>query len=389
VYVHFPYCASKCPYCDFNSHVLDHEDDRYARAILAELEARANDLPPPTPGRRALSSVFFGGGTPSRWAPEAVGRVLDGIRARTGAGPNVEVTLEANPGSADAARFEAFVAAGVGRLSIGCQSFDDDELTWLGRRHDAATGTRAVEAAVRAGARVSLDVMYGLPGQSWAAIRRTLDRAIALGTEHISAYALTVEPGTLLERRASLKLFRPVDDDRMAELYERVTGYLADRGFERYEVSNYARPGAECRHNVLYWQGGAYLGLGAGAHGYRPGRGAETSERRENVRAPRAYLEAVERGDFAPRVSETLDALQRVRDRFLVAFRTRWGLDLDELELSTRSRARLEPAWIAARDGLAAAGLLEDVGPRWRPTDRGFAFADTIARAFVAADESQ
>lgn len=385
VYVHFPYCASKCPYCDFNSHVLDHDDHRYADAVLAELAARVDQLGPAPPDRPGLGSVFIGGGTPSRWAPDAVGRVLAEIRRQTGAGPDLEVTLEANPGSVDAERFAAFVQAGVGRLSIGCQSFDDAELAWLGRRHDAATGVRAVEAAVKAGARVSLDLMYGLPDQPWSAIRRNLDQAIALGTEHVSAYALTIEPDTLLERRASLKLFQPVDDDRMADLYQRVTDYLGAHGFERYEVSNYARPGAECRHNVLYWHGGAYLGLGAGAHGYRPGRGAEASDRRENIKAPRGYLEAMERRDFTPRVRETLDERQRVQDRLLVAGRTRWGFTLDELELSPAANAELAPRLRAAAEVLQQHGLLAADGARWRPTPRGFEFADTIARRLVDA----
>jgi putative oxygen-independent coproporphyrinogen III oxidase len=321
VYVHFPYCASKCPYCDFNSHVLDHDDHRYAAAVLAELEARQGDLPGEP---RGLTSIFFGGGTPSRWAPEAVAEVIAAIRRRFGA-PG-EVTLEANPGSVDAGRFRAFVEAGVDRLSIGCQSFDDAELSWLGRRHDAESAQRAVKAAVAAGARVSLDLMYGLPEQSWTAIRTNLDRALELGSEHISAYALTIEPDTLLERRASLKLFRPTSDDRMAELYARVTDHLAARGFRRYEVSNYAQPGAECRHNLVYWQGGAYLGSAPEPTASAPGSGLDPSSRRENLRAPGAYLEDAESRRFVPRMTESLSPIERIRDLWLVAVRTRWGL---------------------------------------------------------------
>jgi len=385
VYVHFPYCASKCPYCDFNSHVVDHDDAEYADAILTELDARQGDLPPPEPSRPALTSLFFGGGTPSRWAPSAVGRVLDGVRRTLGAGPELEVSLEANPGSVDAGRFRALVEAGVGRISIGCQSFDDAELAWLGRRHDARSGRRAVEAAQAAGARVSLDVMYGLPGQDWPAVRRTLEQAVDLGTEHLSAYALTVEPGTLLARRARLKQFRPTDEDHLADLYLRVTGFLAERGFARYEVSNYARPGAECRHNVAYWQGTAYLGLGAGAHGYRPGRGDAPSERRANLDSPRAYLDTVAQGDFAPRFTEALDLWDRTRDRLLVACRTRWGIALGDLALPPEVEAQLGPELATTGARLEREGLLQRSEGRFLPTPRGFAFADTIARAWLDA----
>ncbi len=379
IYVHFPYCSSKCPYCDFNSHVLDHDDERYADAVISELRHRRSDL-----GSDRLSSVFFGGGTPSRWDPRAVGRVIQAIFDAYGA-EDLEITLEANPGSVDADRFVAYRDVGVNRLSIGCQSFDDSELQWLGRTHDGTTGARAVETAVAADLRVSLDLMYGLPDQTWTAVAANLHRAIDFGVDHISAYGLTVEPDTVLARRASLRLFEPLDDDRMADMYEGVTACLADAGYDRYEVSNYAKRGRECLHNVLYWHGGAYLGLGAGAHGYRPGRGGEPSIRRENPKAPRAYIESIDGGSFAPRTVERLDSWDRIRDRLLVAFRTRWGTSLESLEIEEELRPRLEPALRRTADQEVSAGRLEARDGRWQPTADGFRLADTVARAFVEA----
>lgn len=379
VYVHFPYCVKKCPYCDFNSHEVAHDDGAYADAILAELDLRAEAF-----GPGPVRSLFFGGGTPSLWDPREVGRVLRAVEARFGFTPDPEITLEANPGSVVPDRFRAYVDAGVNRFSIGVQSFDRSELEVLGRIHDGDQAERAVRAAVATGARVSLDLMYALPDQTWADVRASLDRALDLGTGHVSAYTLTIEPNTVLERRTRLGLFQPLDEDRQAELIERVTERLAAAGLERYEISNYARPGQEAIHNSLYWVGGPYLGLGAGAHSYLPRPALGGAERRENVKAPHTYLDATARGDATPRFSESLDAREVLLDRLWVGFRPRWGLDAAALAAEAGVPG-LADALRPSLDRLEAGGLLVRTQDRWHPTPRGFLFADHIARTFLDA----
>ncbi|MEM1024973.1 MAG: radical SAM family heme chaperone HemW [Myxococcota bacterium] len=373
VYVHFPFCASKCPYCDFNSHVADHDDEAYADVILQELERRRADCPD-----RPARTVFFGGGTPSRWAPRSVGRVLAGIEACFGLDPEVEITLEANPGSVEQARLADFAASGINRFSIGCQSFDDHELAWLGRQHSGDAAHRAVESALATGARVSLDIMYGLPGQSEAAALRTAELGAGLGVEHVAAYALVVEPQTVLAHRVALKVVQPMADDDQAELYQLVTARLEARGLARYEVSNYAQPGKESLHNALYWLGARYLGLGAGAHGYLNGY------RYENLRSPTGYGRAVLQGDSMERDRRPLDALEALKDRCTVALRSRWGIEKEAFRnpclphgAEGRVREALSP--------IKAAGWIAESKHRWYPTEQGYAFSDACAVALLGA----
>lgn len=376
VYVHFPYCAQRCPYCDFNAHATAHDDRGYADAVLRELEVRGPGLEAP----RGLRSVFFGGGTPSRWAPDQVGRVIDGLRAAYGLTSDVEITLEANPGTVAQDRFEGFVRAGIGRFSIGVQSLDDRELMNLGRIHDAQAAARAVTTARATGARVSLDLMYGFPGQTWTDVRTTLDRALELGTEHVSAYTLTVEPNTVLGRRAALGLFVPMPDDAQADLMDRVHARLTAAGLNRYEVSNFARPGAESRHNALYWVGGAYLGLGAGAHSYLPRLDLTSAIRRENRRAPEAYLRSAADGTFAATFEERLDRRQILVDRLLTALRVCWGIDVAALDERFQGRGALRDHLALELDRMAVEGLVTRSEGTYRPTDRGFMFNDGLAR---------
>ncbi len=376
VYVHFPYCARKCPYCDFNAHAISHDDRVYADAIIAELDARGPQLHAPA----GLRSVFFGGGTPSRWDPVEVRRVIEAIRAAFGLRDGAEVTLEANPGTIAEDRFERFVEAGINRFSIGVQSLNDRELRTLGRIHDAAVAVRAVTAARATGARVSLDLMYGFPNQTWPEVLNTLERAIALGTSHVSAYALTVEPATVLGRQAAAGRFVPMPDDDQATLMERVHDWLQSAGLHRYEVSNYARPGAESRHNCLYWVGGAYLGLGAGAHSYLPAADLRAAVRRENRRAPEAYLRSAADRTFTPSFEEQLDPPAILADRLLTALRVRWGFDVGELDASFGGGGDIARMLNPALRELVAEGLLTRDGDRYRPTDRGFMLNDTLAR---------
>lgn len=382
LYVHFPFCEKKCPYCDFNSHVLPHDDERYADAIIREIEDRADAYL----NGRIFSTLYFGGGTPSLWDPRAVGRVIRAVRARFGLGAQAEITLEANPGTVHEALFERFVAEGVGRFSIGAQSFVPAELVQLGRIHDAVAGEHAVRAAKATGARVSLDLIYAQPGQRWADVARSIERALALAPDHLSAYTLTVEPGTPLGHRAASGAFVPLEDDAQAELIEQVTASLARAGYERYEVSSYAPPGLEAVHNTLYWVGADYLGVGAGAHSHRAATDLSRAHRRANVKSPVEYEARALAGDHQPIFEETLSRREVLAERLMLGVRVRWGLDLEALGRAAGIDdlpARLAP-WI---EPLISEGLLSRRGDRVAPTDRGFLFTDGMGRRLLEAAE--
>ena len=268
LYIHWPFCVSKCPYCDFNSHVRASIDqDQWREALLADLahEARA------TPGRR-LGSIFFGGGTPSLMPAATVAALIEAAQAHWGFADDVEITLEANPSSVEAARFADLACAGVNRVSLGLQSLDDGNLRFLGRAHDVGEGLMALGTAQSAFDRVSFDLIYALPGQdagSWAA---ELERALAFGTGHLSLYQLTIEPGTRFAAMAARGELKPADPDESAALYELTQDMAGAAGLPAYEISNHARPGEESRHNLTYWRYGDYAGIGPGAHGRRDGR---------------------------------------------------------------------------------------------------------------------
>jgi oxygen-independent coproporphyrinogen-3 oxidase len=288
VYIHWPFCRSKCPYCDFNSHVRDGVDAaRWTRALLRDVEHQA-EL---TTGR-TVGSIFFGGGTPSLMPPETVAALLDGVRSHWAVVPDVEITLEANPNSAEADRFRAFAAAGINRLSLGVQALDPAALRLLGRAHDREEAIAAIEHARDIFPRFSFDLIYARPGQSVAAWRRELDEALALAGEHLSVYQLTIEPGTAFAtfaRRGELAL---PEEDSTAALFEMTHERLAAAGLPAYEISNHARPGAECRHNLAYWRYQDYAGIGPGAHGRLTRAGSKFATRQ--YRLPEKWLAAVE-----------------------------------------------------------------------------------------------
>ena len=290
IYVHWPWCARKCPYCDFNSHVgsaaIPEAD--YVNALIADLEQAL----PQIWGRRVVS-VFLGGGTPSLMSVAAVERLLDALRQRVRLDPQAEVTLEANPGSADAARFAGYAAAGVNRLSLGIQSFDDRKLAAIGRIHDGSDARRALDAALSAFARVNADLIYALPDQNIDAACADVAMAVAAGVTHLSAYHLTLEPNTPFAHQPPAGL--PEDDDA-AQMQDDIEALLAHEGFRHYETSAFARPGQECRHNLNYWSFGDYLGLGAGAHGKLSS--ADAIHREIRHRHPDRYLAAVNTGNF-------------------------------------------------------------------------------------------
>jgi len=286
LYVHIPWCKQKCPYCDFNSHEVreDIPEDRYIRALLADLE---QDLP--AVWGRTVESLFIGGGTPSLFSAGGIARLLSEIRARIPLKPDAEISLEANPGTVDQARFCGFREAGINRLSMGVQSFQDELLTAIGRIHNATEARSAYAAARRAGfENINLDLMFGLPAQSTAQALLDVRTAVELQPTHLSCYELTIEPNTRFYRQPPQ---RP-DDDGLWEMQTAAHSLLNDAGYRRYEVSAYARPGRQCRHNLNYWQFGDYLGIGAGAHAKISNAATQTISRTSKVKHPRAYLDA-------------------------------------------------------------------------------------------------
>jgi putative oxygen-independent coproporphyrinogen III oxidase len=340
VYVHFPWCLKKCPYCDFNSYGTGRDDvphEAYADAVLRELEWRA-----PRIADRTLASVFFGGGTPSLWEPRQLGRVLAATRsAFAGELDDVEVTVECNPTSLDRARAAGLREAGVNRLSIGVQSLDRSRLEFLGRLHDPEMALGALRDGRAEIDRVSADFMFGMPGQRPAdflgELERVLDAHAARGTEldHVSAYALTIEPGTQfgeLHKKGRLPL---ATEDDYADTFLRAEELLSRRGLAHYEVSNYARPGQEARHNLHYWRGGEYLGLGAGAVGCLSVEGEPGGARRwRDESLPARYLERSS-GPEVEAWSETLGPADRVREALMLGLRTAEGVDLARVRDAT------------------------------------------------------
>ncbi len=321
LYIHWPFCLQKCPYCDFNSHVRDTlPQARFAAALRAELAWEAARL-----GRRKLASIFFGGGTPSLMAPETVAALIGDACQLFDAADDIEITLEANPTSVEAAKLSAFRQAGVGRLSLGVQALDDAALAGLGRAHDAAQAMAALEHARATFPRLSFDMIYARPGQSLAAWQAELDRALALAADHLSLYQLTIEPGTAYEgahRRGELVL---PDDDLAEALYDATAAAAARHGLAAYEVSNYARPGAESRHNLAYWRYGDYAGIGPGAHGRLRLDGSVIATRRH--RAPEVWAARVEQDGHGSTAEEHVAPRDRAREALLMGLRLTEGVD--------------------------------------------------------------
>ena len=368
LYIHWPFCAAKCPYCDFNSHVRERVDaPRHGRALLAELEGEAARV-----GRRRLGSVFFGGGTPSLMPPEAVAALVARAREVFDPDPDLEVTLEANPTSVEAGRLRAFREAGVNRLSLGVQALDPVALGFLGRNHSAGEAVAALEHARATFPRLSFDLIYARPGQSEAAWREELRRALSLAADHLSLYQLTIEPGTRFATEHARGAFALPEDEDAAALYAATAEEAARFGLHAYEVSNYARPGAESRHNLAYWRYADYVGIGAGAHGRLTFGGAVFAARRH--RAPEIWLAAVERAGHA-RVEETaLSPVERGREAMLMGLRLREGVDPGHIA----RRAGL--AWDAVVDAAMLEALREEGYLEWMPGGRLRATAEGVLR---------
>ncbi|HUZ73116.1 MAG TPA: radical SAM family heme chaperone HemW [Stellaceae bacterium] len=351
LYVHWPFCRSKCPYCDFNSHVRGAIDEaRWRRALLAELDHFAAV----TPGRR-LVSVFFGGGTPSLMAPGTASAVLERAHFHWRADADLEVTLEANPTSVEAGRLAEFRAAGVNRVSLGVQALDDRALKFLGRGHDAAEAREAVATAARLFPRYSFDLIYARPGQSVAAWERELDAALAMAGDHLSVYQLTIEAGTAFAGAHARGEFALPDDELAGALFEATAARLEAAGLPAYEISNHARPGGACRHNLVYWRYGDYAGIGPGAHGRLTEAGAKIALRQR--RTPESWLAAVEAEGHATEERTALGRADRRDELVMMGLRLVEGIARGHFRRETGDEieAALDPAALA---DLEAGGFL-------------------------------
>lgn len=353
LYIHWPFCLAKCPYCDFNSHVRESVDvERWSAGLLADMAHERS-----VTGARAIGSIFFGGGTPSLMPPALVARLIDEADRLWGLAETCEITLEANPSSVEASRFADLAGAGVNRVSLGLQSLDDDALRMLGRLHDTREGLAALDVAQRHFARMSFDLIYALPGQTAHAWEAMLRRALGFGTEHLSLYQLTIEPGTRFETLVRKGKLVPLDDDAGGELYALTGAITAEAGRPAYEISNHARPGAESRHNLAYWRYQDYAGIGPGAHGRRGGRATQRHRKPEN------WLSAIDRLGHGIVEERALGRSEQASEALLMGLRLSEGIG---------------PAALASRFGLAPGALLDegkcrayaDQGLLWRESER-------------------
>jgi oxygen-independent coproporphyrinogen-3 oxidase len=373
VYVHWPFCVSKCPYCDFNSHVRASIDsDAWRAALLSDLahEAALN-------GGRRLSSIFFGGGTPSLMPPDIVGALIDAATRHWRPTSDIEITLEANPSSVEAARFADLAAAGVNRVSLGLQSLENEALHFLGRAHDVREGLAALEVAQSTFGRVNFDLIYARPGQSLADWESELARGLSFGTDHLSLYQLTIEPGTRFATLVAQGKLNPADPDHAADLYEQTQAMTAAAGIPAYEISNHARPGQESRHNLTYWRYGDYVGVGPGAHGRRDGLATLRHRKPEN------WMTAVERNGHGLQGEEPLDGRDRAREALLMGLRLAEGVDLDRIaRLSGLPVDMLVDRDAVAR--IAGHGMIRQDGQRLRVDPAGMLLLDAILPEIVA-----
>lgn len=371
LYAHIPWCVRKCPYCDFNSHEIGSKvlpEARYLDALRADLESAL-----PLVWGRPVVSVFIGGGTPSLFSPDGIAALISSLRSLLPLEPGCEITLEANPGTFERERFRAFAQAGVNRLSVGVQSFDDALLRRIGRVHDASQARAAVQEAAETFERFNIDLMYALPGQTLQQLRSDLDQARAFAPPHLSVYHLTIEPNT----RFALNPPERPDDDLASDMLDLIVDHAGSAGLERYEVSAFARPGCECVHNLNYWQFGDYLGIGAGAHGKIsfPHRVLRQLRWRE----PMSYIEQVQRGEPVSNEHEvSRDAL--AFEFMLNALRLRGGFGTSLfVERTGLPLSAVEPALQQAE----ARGLIERDATSVRPSARGFDFLSDLQQLFL------
>lgn len=372
LYVHLPWCLKKCPYCDFNSHAVDpatFPEERYLNAVLADLESAL-----PLVWGRTVHSVFIGGGTPSLFSPEGIGRLLEDVRARLRLEPGCEVTLEANPGTFERERFRAFRDVGVTRLSIGVQSFDDTRLRALGRVHDASQACAAAEEAALAFETFNLDLMYALPGQTLDELATDLSTALSFAPPHLSLYQLTLEPNTYFAKYPP----QLPDEDTAAQMLDLITERTTAAGLQRYEVSAYARPGHRCRHNLNYWQFGDYLGIGAGAHGKLSFQ--QRIIRQVRHRDPALYMDKALAGSAVAQENE-VPVSELPFEFMLNALRLKDGFELAHFTERTGLPARVLAHTLER--AVARQLLVVGVGGHVVPTARGFDFLSDLQEMFL------
>jgi len=376
LYVHIPYCQAKCPYCDFNSYAASvWPEEEYVAALCAEMAHYAGL---DAWRGRAIRTIFFGGGTPSLFAPSSIARVLDAAAHHWPLAADAEITLESNPGTVTVGRLRGFRAAGVNRASFGVQSFHAHHLATLGRIHSADEARAALTGARVAGfEHVNLDLIFALPEQTVAEWQADLREGIALGSDHVSAYNLTYEEGTPFHAWRAQGKLRPLENDTEEEMFSLTQQQLRAAGYEQYEISNYARPGAECRHNLNYWQSGAYLGIGAGAHSYND---HGTAQRWSNERNPLRYVNLTTRSGQACVTREELSTAQQRGEFVFLALRCRDGFAARRF--AERFGADFTAVFPHVTEHVAD-GLLEDVDGFWRLTATGLRHADAVFTTFV------
>ncbi len=375
LYIHWPFCLAKCPYCDFNSHVREGVDHAlWEKALLADMACEAQAA-----GGETLTSIFFGGGTPSLMPPVLVERLLSEAERLWGLAPEIEITLEANPSSVEAENFAALAQAGVNRVSLGLQALDNEALRFLGRLHDVDEGLAALDMAQRHFGRVSFDLIYARPGQRPSDWHAELARAISFGTSHLSLYQLTIEPGTRFATLVREGALEPLDDERAADLFELTQALTASAGLPAYEISNHANAGEESRHNLTYWRYEDYCGIGPGAHGRRKGIATVRHRKPEN------WLAAIERQGDGIAELQVLARSEQASEALLMGLRLREGVDLAALS----ARLEIPQAALIDRgklDFYERQGLAWRQGSRVGVTGQGMPLLDALLNELVPAD---
>jgi putative oxygen-independent coproporphyrinogen III oxidase len=375
LYIHWPFCVSKCPYCDFNSHVRENVDQgAWLKALLADMAHEAG-----LTSGRPLTSIFFGGGTPSLMPPATVATLINSAEKLWSFADNIEITLEANPSSVEAARFADLASAGVNRVSLGLQSLDDAALAFLGRAHSVAESLKALAAAQQHFRRVNIDLIYARPDQNTAQWEAELERALSFGTDHMSLYQLTIEPGTRFETMVRTGQFVPADNDEAATLYDLTQEMTLAAGIPAYEISNHARQGSESRHNLSYWRYDDYVGIGPGAHGRRLNFATQRHKKPEN------FLSAVDRNAHGLVCEDTLDPATRATEALLMGLRLAEGLSLQRVSDKTGIAydALLD---IAAVNRIASLGLIRCDGDYVTVTPQGMPLLDAILPEIVKVE---
>ena len=375
LYIHWPFCLAKCPYCDFNSHVRESVDHaQWERALLADMACEAEAA-----GGEPLTSVFFGGGTPSLMPPSLVSRLLESAERLWGFAPEIEITLEGNPSSVEAANYAGLAAAGVNRVSLGLQALDDETLLFLGRLHDAAEGLAALEVAQRQFERVSFDLIYARPGHTLDQWQAELSRALAFGTGHLSLYQLTIELGTRFATMVRQKEFEPLDDDASAEMFALTREMTSALGLPAYEVSNHARPGEESRHNLTYWRYQDYCGIGPGAHGRRGGIATVRHRKPEN------WLKSVAASGNGIAETHDLSGKEQAFEAMLMGLRLAEGVDIGSMAMrfGLPGQALCDPDKLAFYE---QQGLAWCRGERIGVTEQGMPLLDALLGELVPAE---